>query len=283
MNQVPPNLPPRHYHHEISPWFPLITLARNQYLVRELVKRDVVGRYRGSVLGLLWSFCHPLVMLLVYTFVFGVVFRSRWSGMGQSQLELAMILFTGLTVFTLFSELINRSPVLIVSNVNLVKKVVFPLEILPYVALGTSLFHTLVSFLILLTVGLIANGTVVPTFFLFPVVLFPLLPLSLGISWFLASLGTYLRDAAQAVAVITQVLLFMTPIFYPISAVPEEVRIVVRWNPLAFIVEQMRRVVVLGQVPDWTGLVLSLAFGVFVSWLGLIWFQKTRNGFANAV
>ena len=248
-----------------------------------MTKREVVGRYRGSIFGLFWSFFNPIVMLLVYTFVFGVVFKARWPGGMATQREFAVIVFTGLTVFTLFAELTNRAPSLIVSNVNYVKRVVFPLEILPCIALGTSLFHTCISLLILLTAHLVLNGILHWTFVFFPFVLLPLIAVCLGLAWFLASLGTFVRDVGQMVGVVTQILMFLSPVFYPPAAIPSPLRPILKLNPLAFIMEQMREIIIYGHLPSWVGLAMHLGLGILVAWTGLCWFQKTRNGFANVL
>lgn len=266
-----------------APWSMWRDLSSKGYLIFELSKREILGRYRGSILGVFWSFLNPVIMLLVYTFVFHVVLKGRWEEGQKSRSEFALIIFTGLTVFTLFSELINRSPSLIVSNVSFVKKVVFPLEIFPCVALGTALFHASVGFLILLAANFFLNHNIHWTFVFFPIILLPLIFLILGLSWFLCSLGAFVRDIGQVVATVTQILMFMTPIFYPTSAVPERLRMIIAWNPLTFIIEQMRGVFLEGHTPDWLGLALYFILGSTVAWLGLVWFEKTRNGFANVL
>ena len=269
--------------HAIHPRVLWKSLREHRELIWQLSKREVMGRYRGSILGLLWSFFNPIVLLLVYTFVFNVVFKARWPGGKGNRVEFALIVFAGLIVFSLFAEMVNRAPSLILSNPNFVKKVIFPLEVLPYVALGTALFHTLVSFAILLVANLFLGDLFHWTFLLFPIVLIPLAPLCLGISWFLSSLGVFVRDVGQVINVAVQILLFMTPIFYPVSAVPISLRGYLEWNPLALIIEQMRGVILYGHLPNWFGLGLCFMVGTLVAWLGLVWFQRTKNGFANVL
>lgn len=256
---------------------------RNRNLIRALVKREVVGRYRGSIMGILWSFFNPLFMLAVYTFVFGVVFNSRWSSESDSKTEFALVLFAGLIVFNLFAECINRSPTLILSNANYVKKVVFPLEILPWVAFGSAFFHSLVSCIVWVIAYILLFGIPNATILLLPIVLMPLLFFIIGISWWLASLGVYLRDASQFVGIVVNVLMFLTPIFYPVSALPESVRNFLFVNPLATVVEQVREVMFWGKYPDLTRFAACLAGGLIVAWLGFVWFQKTRKGFADVI
>ena len=249
-----------------------------------MTRRDVVGRYRGSVLGLAWSFFNPIIMLCVYTFVFTVVFEARWGVETESgQASFAIQLFAGLIVHGLFAEVLNRAPSLILANNNYVKKVVFPLEILPLIPLGSSLFHAAVSLTVLLVAQLIVVGNFPVTFWLAPIVLSPLIVLSMGLGWLLASLGVFLRDIGQTMALVTTMLLFLSPVFYPLSALPEEFRPFILANPLTFIIEQARSVLIVGEMPDWGGLAGYMLAALFVAWVGFAWFQKTRKGFADVL
>lgn len=259
------------------------SLWHNRSLIRLLVVREVAGRYRGSILGIFWSFFNPVFMLAVYTFVFSVVFKARWGTGDESRAEFALILFAGLLIFNLFAECINRAPSLILANINYVKKVVFPLEILPWVAFGAALFHALVSLAVWLLFSFWVFGVPHVTLLLFPLVLAPLTLLVMGLSWFLAALGVFLRDVAQVIGVMTTVLLFLTPIFYPVSAIPERYRFFLHLNPLTFIVEQSRDLLIFGSGLAWGRLALLCLFAFFVAWLGFAWFQKTRKGFADVL
>ncbi len=248
-----------------------------------MVKREVIGRYRGSFLGLLWSFVNPVLMLTIYTFVFGFVFKARWGQGDIDQFEFALVLFTGLIVFNLFSECISRAPGLILANVNYVKKVIFPLEILPWIALGSALFHAGIS-LGVLFIFLAALGHDFSWAMLWlPVVLLPFLLLIMGLSWLIASVGVFIRDAGQVVGMALTVLMFMSPIFYPLSALPESVSHYLFLNPLTFIVEQVRNILIWGQPPKWNDLAIYSVVSISVSWLGLLWFEKTRKGFADVL
>lgn len=268
----------------INPLTVFLSLWRNRELVWQLTKRDVVGRYRGSFFGLLWSFFNPILMLAVYTFVFGVVFKSRWGESGGSMAEFAIALFAGLTVYTIFSECINKAPHVILSNPNYVKKVVFPLEVLPWVNLGATLFHAAVSFAVLFVFYFAVHLTINWTFIFLPVVLLPLLVFTIGVSWFLASFGVYVRDVGQAVTILTMVLMFLSPIFYPLANIPESVRpFVIYLNPLTFIIEQTRDILIWGKMPNWSSLAIFYAGSVVVAWLGFVWFQITRRGFADVI
>ena len=256
---------------------------RNRELIRSLTQREVIGRYRGSILGILWSFFNPVLMLTVYTFVFSVIFKARWNAGVDSRSEFALVLFAGLMVFTLFSETVNRAPSLILANANYVKKVVFPLEILPWVNIGSSLFHTLISLGVWLMFYGFLFGVPPVTAGLIPAVLLPLIAFTMGISWFLASLGVYLRDVSHVIGVLTTILMFLSPIFYPISSIPEEYRGLLQWNPLMPSIEMARDVLIWGKQPEWSLYTVSLATGLLVAYLGFAWFQKTRKGFADVL
>jgi len=259
------------------------SLWRNRSLIVASVKREVLGRYRGSVMGILWSFFNPLFMLAVYTFVFSVVFQARWGGGTGSKTEFALVLFAGLMMFSLFAECINRAPSLILSNVNYVKKVVFPLEILPTVALLSAMFHMMIS----LGVWFLAYGLFfgVPraTGLLLPLIVMPFVMFIMGLSWALASLGVYLRDVSQIIGVITSVLMFLSPIFYPVSALPENYRHLLYLNPLTPVVEMTRDVLYWGKIPDLVVLCVYWFATAVIAWLGFVWFQKTRKGFADVL
>lgn len=259
------------------------SLGQNRALIQQMIKREVVGRYRGSMLGIVWSFFNPVFMLAVYTFVFSVVFQARWGGGTGDKSEFAILIFSGMIVHSLFGECVNRAPGLILSNVNYVKKVVFPLHILPIVALGAALFHTLISYAVLLLFYLLTQAHLNWTVVYLPLVILPYLLLILGISWFLAATGVYLRDVGQTTGILVTVLMFLSPVFYPITALPEEYRLLLHLNPLTFIIEQTREVLIWGHAPDWAGLGLYLLAGTFIAWAGLFWFQKTRKGFADVL
>ena len=249
-----------------------------------MTRRDVVGRYKGSVMGLAWSFLNPVLMLVVYTFVFSVVFKARWGvGGDETRTQFAVVLFVGMIVHGLFAEVLNRAPGLILGNVNYVKKVVFPLEILPTISMGTALFHSLVSLLVLLIALVMFNGYLHWTAIFTPLVLLPLVILTLGLAWILASLGVFIRDIGQTIGIITTVMLFLAPVFFPLTALPERYRAIIMANPLTFIIEQARDVLVWGRLPDWTGLAIYALVASAVAWVGYAWFEKTKKGFADVL
>ena len=260
------------------------SLWRNRELILQMTQREVAGRYKGSFLGLAWSFLNPVFMLCVYTFVFSVVFKARWGvGGEESNTQFAMVLFVGLIVHGFFAEVLNRAPSLVASNVNYVKKVIFPLEILPVVSIGAALFHSFISFGVLLAVFAIFNGYVHWTAIFAPIVFFPFILLCLGFAWILASLGVFLRDVGQTIGLITSTMMFLAPVFYPATALPEEFRPWLLANPLTFIIEQAREVLIWGRLPNWLGLSAYTAMAIAIAWIGQAWFQKTRKGFADVL
>jgi lipopolysaccharide transport system permease protein len=272
-----------HAAHPASMIAMLSSLWGHRELIVQMTRREVIGRYKGSSMGLLWSFLNPVFMLVVYSFVFSVVFKARWSGGDESHTQFAVVLFAGMIVHALFAEVLNRAPSLILNNANYVKKVVFPLEILAVVSLGAALFHALVSLLVLLVAFAMLNGLIHWTAVFVPLVLMPLMILSLGFGWILSSLGVFVRDIEQVIGVFTTVLLFVSPVFFPVSAVPEQLRVWLHLNPLTFFIEQTREVLIWGHLPDWQGLALYFIGASVFAWLGFFWFQKTRKGFADVL
>jgi lipopolysaccharide transport system permease protein len=271
-----------------TPSFNPVHMARHLFaqrgLIRQFVRREIDARYRGSLLGLLWSFLNPLILLSIYTFVFGVIFHARWPHSSTGRLsEFAVILFCGLIVFNLLSECLGRAPGIIVGAANYVKKVVFPLEILPVVTLGCALFHALVSLSVLVVAHLLVSGRLHWTLVFVPVVVLPLLLLTLGLSWLLASLGVFIRDISHLVMLALQVLMFVTPIFYAVEALPTAVRPLLYLNPLTAVVEDLRRVVLWGLLPDWPRLAIWAAVDGAVMVLGYAWFAMTKRAFADVL
>ncbi len=252
-------------------------------LIVQLTRREIEQRYRGSVLGLLWAFLTPLFMLGVFTFVFAVVFEARWGRSQATTAEFALIIFCGLTVFNLFADVAGRAPGLVTGQPNLVKKVVFPLAILPVVALGTALFQAAIAMLLLLAAQSALGSGLWPATLLLPLLILPICLFTLGLAWFLAALGVYLRDIGQITAPVITASMFLSPIFFPSTALPEWIRPVASNSPLALSIEQVRDAVVFGKAPDFAQWGLAMAAGILVACLGLAFFQKTRKGFADVL
>ena len=268
----------------LNPLGPFYNLFQYRNLLLQFIKRDIESRYKGSYLGLLWSFINPMLMLIIYSFIFSIVFKARWRPQGEMNLgEFALTLFAGLIAFNIFSEAVNRAPRLITSNPNYVKKVIFPLEILPVSILGTTLFHGLISIAILITGRILFMGSISPVILLLFLMILPLLCLTLGVTWILASLGVYLKDTAYAVTITTQILFFMSPIFYPVDAIPEKFRFIIQINPLSGILENFRNVLIWDRSPDFTEWVFQLFISLIIFGIGYMWFMKTKPGFADVI
>lgn len=270
---------------DFSTSFPEILAGhwRNRNLIVTSIRREVLGRYRGSVLGIFWSFFNPLLMLSIYTFVFSSVLKARWGAGSGSKVEFALVLFAGLMVYSLFSDVLIRAPGLVIGNPNYVKKVVFPLEILPSVALGSALFHLLISLMVWLLAYVVFYGSPHMTVLFFPILLVPLSMFVLGASWILASLGVFLRDVSQVIGIVMTALMFLSPVFYPASALPENVRLLLYLNPLTPAIEQARDVLFWGKMPDFEVISVCSAVALIVAWFGFFCFQKTRKGFADVL
>ena len=262
---------------------PFLCFWKNRFVVMSMAKREVTGRYKGSMLGLLWSFVNPLLMLALYTFFFRFIFNAKWPDVGDTTVDYAVMLFAGLIVHGLAAEIMSRSTGLIVSNVNLVKKVLFPLEVLPWVVLVSALFHTAVSFLVLLCFLLLSGGGLHWSLLLLPMVLLPMALLFLGVAWFLSALGVYLRDVDQVMGSVVTLLLFTSTVFFSLDNVPAQIRPILLLNPITEIINSVRKVVVYGVPPDWINLSIYLLVAIILLQLGYYFFKKTRDGFADVL
>jgi lipopolysaccharide transport system permease protein len=266
-----------------TPYEMVASLWHHRSLITASAKREVLIRYRGSAMGLLWSFFNPVFMLAVYTFVFSEVLNARWGSGNESKTEFAFVLFAGLLVFNMFSESINRAPGLIVGNSNFVKKVIYPLEILPSAVLLSATYHYSISLVVWMVAYIFVFGLPHATVFLLPLIFIPFLMQLMGGSWLLASLGVYLRDVSQVISVITTVVMFLSPVFYPATSLPEGYRYLFFLNPITYPVEVTRDLLYWGVFPQIGGLVIYWLTSLVICWLGFVWFQKTRKGFADVL
>jgi lipopolysaccharide transport system permease protein len=275
---------PPHSPHSCSPLELTRTIRHHQHLIWQLTRREIIERYQGSIFGLFWSFFNPLLMLSVYTFVFSVIFNMRWNiSEGNNTGQFALILFIGVILHTLLAECLTKSPLLITGNVNYVKRVVFPLELLPVISLTAALFHALISFIVLLAALLITQGSLHWTILLLPITILPFLVLILGISFLLSAFGVYLQDIKQIISMLIMILMFLAPIFYPISMIPEALQPWIYLNPLTLIVEHMRTIIIIGDVPNFLYWAVYLSISTLLFWAGFCAFQKMRKGFSDAL
>lgn len=252
-------------------------------LLAELTKREILGRYRGAAIGLLWSLISPFLMLMVYTLAFGYILRSRWPGTSGSTTDFALILFVGLIVHGFFAECLIRAPQLVLSNPSYVKRVVFPLELLTCSMVLTALFHFGMNALVLIALKWFWHGELFWHVLLLPVVITPLVILAVAVGWFLSALGVYLRDIGQIVGVLATAMLFLSSAIVPVESLPEHYHWVFYANPLTLIIDQAREAVIWGRMPDWGALGLYTACVAVLAVLGLSFFRRMRGGFGDVL
>lgn len=258
-------------------------LYQHTDLLLQLAKRGIQSRYRGSVLGMLWSLLTPLLMLLVYSFVFSVVFKAKWDHPGAEAANFGVILFSGMIIHALFAEPMVLASSSITGNAQYVKKVVFPLEVMAWSTMLVACFQAMISFFVLLVFMLVSGMPMHPTLLLFPAIILPLVLFSAGVAWALSSITVLIRDVAQLVGILSTILLFISPVFYPIDRLPPIWQKLIYLNPISFIVDQMRKVAIYGESPDWAGLAVYTLIALAVAWLGLAIFQRLRPGFADVL
>lgn len=268
--------------YNLSPIVFFKSVLRNRELLKSLIIRDIKSKYTGSFIGVVWLIINPVIMLAIYTFVFSIVFNARWTVNSESKSEFALVLFAGMMIFNIFSECISRASTLILQNSNLVKKVVFPLELLAVVNLGSALFNFIISLVVWLILYSVIYGGLNSTLIFLPFYLIPYSLFVLGISWFMCALGVYLRDLAQIVNLSITVLLFMSPVFYPITALPEEFRNYLYINPMTYIIEAFRGIVYFDNI-SYEHLFFPVCLSIIIAWLGFAFFQKTRRGFSDVI
>lgn len=259
------------------------TLYKNNYLLRQLVKKDIKQRYQGSVLGMLWSFIVPVLMLVIYTFVFSVIFQAKWDINTDDKYQFALVLFCGLSAFNMFSEVLNRSTMLIASNANYVKKVIFPLEILPVMVTCSALFNCVISFGILIVAKFVIYRNVSPTLYMIFLAMIPLIILSVGVGLLVSALSVYLKDIGNFVSVFVTILMYVSPVFFPLASVPESFRKVCEINPMTYIIENFRNVVFYGTSLNWKFFGISCLASVIIYLLGKAVFMRAKEGFADVL
>jgi len=252
-------------------------------LLMELVRRDFTSRYQGSVLGVAWSLLTPLLMLGTYTFVFSVAFRARWGSDPDGNIAFAVVLFSGMIVHGFFAECFTRAPLAITSHPNFVKKVIFPLELIPQVILITALMQLALNFCILILFCLLSGTPIQLGVLLTPIILLPLVVLTLGVIYLLASLGVFFRDLAHGVGMVATVLMFLGPVFYSTDMLPTAIQNWLFLNPISLPIIQFRDAMLWGQPVDWFAWLTYAAFALASLFFGYWWFEKTRRGFADVL
>lgn len=262
---------------------PFSAMLRYRSLTIELAKRDVLGRYRGASFGLLWSLISPFLMLCVYSFAFGFLMKSKWPEVAGGVHHYSIILFIGLIVHGFFAECLMRSPTLVTGNISFVKRVVFPLEILPWPTVFSALFHAAMNLVVFALLRLVLEGTFSWTMLFLPLVFLPLTFITLGVAWIFAALGVYLRDISQVTGVLATAMLFVSSAMIPVQSLPQEYRVLFELNPLTFIIDQARAVALWGNQPDWAGLALYTMGGLALMYVGYGWFVATKRGFADVL
>jgi len=268
----------------LNPALPFISLWKCRDLLFQFIKRNILVFYKGTTLGVVWIIITPAAMLLVYTFVFSVIFKTHWgSEFGDSKFAFAMIMFCGLTLFNIFSESAMTSLISISNTPSYVKKVVFPLEILPVASVLSAVFLGTIWFIFLLVGTVTVMHKMSLSFICLPLLVANLFLLCCGVGWFVASLGVYLRDLAHILRIGLQMLCFATPVFYNLEMVPEKFRSLLLLNPLTVIIQTARQVLFYGQWPDWNALGLNFLFAVLIFQAGYTWFMRSKRWFADVV
>lgn len=262
---------------------PIAVWLGQRTLLIELTKREILGRYRGASFGLAWSLLSPFLMLGVYTMAFGYVLKARWPSAGNGAADFALLLFIGLIVHGLLAECMTRAPLLIAGNSNLVKKVVFPLEVLPWTLVLSALFHALANAVVYAVLALAMHGKLPVTLIALPLVLVPLTLVALGIASLVSSLSVFLRDIGQVMGVLATALLFLSSAIVPVETLPKDYQVLFRLNPLTFIIDQAREAAFWGRLPDWQGLGLYTLGALAFAYIAHAIFQKTRRGFADVL
>lgn len=262
---------------------PFAALGRHRDLTRELVRRDILGRYRGASFGLLWSLLGPLLMLVIYTVAFGEILGSRWNQAAGGDAPFGVVLFLGIMVHGFFAECFSRSPRLMVDNGNYVKRVVFPLQVLSWTVMLSAAFHLLANLLVFAVLAALMAGIFSPLIVLVPLIMLPLALLSVAVSWVTASLGVYVRDLTQAVPVVVTALLFLSSAIVPVEVLPEHYQRIFHLNPLTFFIDQVREVALWGRWPDWIGLAWRGLASVVVLYAAHAWFRASSRGFADVL
>lgn len=255
----------------------------HRYLLWQMVQKDLKQKYNGSVVGKIWMIIVPVIMLIIYTFVFSEIFQARWNAQSTSKFDFALTLFCGLSVFNMVSEILSRSVSLIQSNVNYVKKVVFPLEILPLTVTITAFINSIISFLILIFAKLFLMHNISGTIYQLLLPLIPHFFLCMGLALFISAISVYFRDMNNMISVFITILMYLSPVFFPLEAVPEKFRIFCLINPLTYSIENFRRIILYGENLNWLYFAISVVCSGLIYFAGKVVFVKSKDGFADVI
>ena len=262
---------------------PFDAFGRYRDLTRELTRRDILGRYRGANFGLLWSLIGPVMMLVIYTIAFGAILGSRWNRPTGEVAAFGMVLFLGIVVHGFFAECFARSARLMIDNENYVKRVIFPLHVLPWSVVLSALFHMAMNLIVFVVLNALLYGGFSPYIVLVPLVIAPLVLMTVSVCWVMASLGVYLRDISQAVPVVVTALFFLSSAIVPVESLPPRYQAVFHLNPLTFFIDEVRQVALWGNLPDFTGLLVRSVVALVLLYLAYAWFRFTSRGFADVL
>lgn len=263
-------------------WRPLWQLPRRFELIVSLTKRELAARYRGSVLGIVWALLTPIVMIAIFTIIFAGIFNARF-GNSSSQWDYALYLFCGLLPWNAFQESLQLSSNTIVAHANLVKRVVFPLETLPVSLSLAAVANQMFGTVALIIAAILLRGEMHATIVFLPLLVIPQLIATFGAAWLLASLGVFIRDIVQGITLLLMAWMYLTPIIYPETLVPERYRGIVNLNPFTPLIRNYRRIILDGSLPDWHGLAYFTAFAIVSFVFGYWWFARTRKNFADVI
>lgn len=268
---------------KIPLWRPLLKLlTEHRDLIRSMVQRELSSRYKGSLMGIGWAIISPAVMIVIFTIIFSGIFGARFGNTG-GHLSFAVYLFCGLLPWIAFSEGVQRSTNAMIENINLVKRVVFPVEALPVNIALAAIVTQLLGTIVLLAAFLILEQKFYLTILWLPVLLLIQLIVTLGLGWLMASLGVFIRDMPQINQLILMAWMYLTPIFFPENLVPQNFRALIQWNPIAPLIRSYRNILLEGKMPDWNGLSFTFIFAVICFVFGYWWFQRTKKAFADVL
>jgi len=254
------------------------------FLIKSLLIREIESRYRGSMLGLGWNILTPLLMLLVFSFVFQEIFQAKWPNRVDGEdINFTYNLFIGLSTFWFFSDVIGRAPALFSSSPNYIKKVIFPLELLVLVLVLSSLFYFSINILIILGLSFIVGDGLSFSLLYLPLVIGVSLPLLYAFAMILASFGVYLKDVGMIVGVLLNLLMFLSPVFYPVESIPERLQFLFLMNPLTLIIEQLREIIVYGVKIDLSATFIYGIVALCFYFIAKKLFNVLKKGFADVL